>query len=51
MLYMDKAPEHFINLRNSGEIPEAVGIATIGYEESWDIIQVRKKAGNEVKWY
>ncbi len=40
MDYSDKVLEHFMNPRNTGEIPDADGVGTIGSEECGDIIRV-----------
>jgi len=47
MQYTDKALENFMNPRNTGEIPDADGIGTIGSEECGDMIRVWIKVTDE----
>ncbi len=47
MQYTDKVLEHFMNPRNTGEIPDADGIGTIGSEEFGDMIRVWIKVSDE----
>lgn len=47
MQYTDKVLEHFMNPRNSGEIPDADGVGTVGSEECGDVIRVWIKVSNE----
>src|SRR4030043_175017 len=47
MQYTDKVIEHFMNPRNSGEIPNADGVGTIGSEECGDVIRVWIKVIDE----
>ena len=47
MQYTDKVLEHFMNPRNSGEIPDADGVGTIGSEECGDMIRVWIKVNDE----
>jgi len=47
MEYTDKVLDHFMNPRNTGEIPDADGIGTIGSQECGDMIRVWIKVSDE----
>ncbi len=47
MQYTDKVLEHFMNPKNSGEIPDADGVGTIGSQDCGDMIRVWIKVSNE----
>ena len=47
MPYTDKVLEHFMNPHNTGGIPEADGVGTIGSEECGDMIRVWIKVTDE----
>ena len=47
MQYTNQVLDHFMNPRNTGEIPDADSIGTIGSEECWDMIRVWIKVNNE----
>ena len=47
MEYTNKVLDHFMNPRNTGEIPDADGIGTIGSQECGDMIRVWIKVSDE----
>ncbi|MFA6424639.1 MAG: iron-sulfur cluster assembly scaffold protein [Phycisphaerae bacterium] len=47
MQYSDNVLKHFMNPQNTGEIPDADGVGTIGSEECGDIIRVWIKVTDE----
>ena len=47
MQYTDKVLEHFMNPRNTGEIPDADGVGTIGSQECGDMIRVWIKVSDD----